>query len=916
MRGRGALAIIGSVLLIAAVVVLPRLRRRPVSTLPFEVSGCASIDAAGRCERPASGILRVVTRQPVVLRTPSGPLAARAQVAVDGGTRAEIVLDRATTIKIAHDGAEAELVVVDPPSWSWLPRARTQRDARDLEGLRASVTPAIADGDPAERAVARGLLARGALAHGAVDEALRLFDLAIADDHAAGRISDAVEDAFAKVFVMTQRRTDYAEAARLIADAERWSVGYADGRARLPYYRALIAGERGDLRSAIFDLVAAETLGERLGLSRAVWNARSSRALLLERLGRFEEAIALLRALDRGADPAITACDRAHVRHNLAFGLLAARIPAATACGATSSEDPEPLLALAEESYERGCPDPQDLALLRVLRAEAAIARGDQEAAARLLARARETTTAPSAELARRWLDVEGTIALASGRTNEALATYDRLIAIARAAGRIDDERRGHEGRGETFERLGDRNAAIEAYAEADRLVDQELALVPFGEGRVPFAASRDRAARALIELLADRGEVGRARDVARHARARVVAALVGASLRGRVGEVERRRIDDALARYRRERRALDQSAAEDWRRPWDELPRVVAARKIALDRLRAAVDEFASTEATAAPPRAREVGEVVVTIDPLRRGTVVFVEEDRLRASIVPTDREGLAERLVAPAIDAIRRARRVRFEIAGGLGCIDPQVVPLDGMPIGLVRPVAFATDAAPGPAKTALLGDRGAARSALVVGDPRADLRAARDEAAAIHAHFEARGISTTLLVGRRADALAVRDALAKGPAFFHFAGHGVFAAEPESISSPFALSAARADGAASGLALANGTSLEVLDVLSLTAAPNRVVLSACEAARRAEAGAVVGLGIADAFVLAGARAVVAPTRKVGDRSAARIAETLARTELADPSTDPARTLQLSLRGIAPHDSTWTAYRLFEP
>ena len=66
------------------------------------------------------------------------------------------------------------------------------------------------------------------------------------------------------------------------------------------------------------------------------------------------------------------------------------------------------------------------------------------------------------------------------------------------------------------------------------------------------------------------------------------------------------------------------------------------------------------------------------------------------------------------------------------------------------------------------------------------------------------------------------------------------------------------------------------MELGDLLAAPAVPELVVLSACEAAGAA-AGTPSVMGLAQAFVAAGAGAAIAPTRAVGDADARRFVAT---------------------------------------
>ena len=93
-----------------------------------------------------------------------------------------------------------------------------------------------------------------------------------------------------------------------------------------------------------------------------------------------------------------------------------------------------------------------------------------------------------------------------------------------------------------------------------------------------------------------------------------------------------------------------------------------------------------------------------------------------------------------------------------------------------------------------------------------------------------------------------------------------------------------------------------------VNSRTPAPARVVLSGCDAAK--SEGDAEGLGLAQAFVVAGAEEVLAPVRPVSDTLAAELATRVHRDRA--PLADALRAASLSLHaGDARAD--WAAFRV---
>jgi CHAT domain-containing protein len=98
--------------------------------------------------------------------------------------------------------------------------------------------------------------------------------------------------------------------------------------------------------------------------------------------------------------------------------------------------------------------------------------------------------------------------------------------------------------------------------------------------------------------------------------------------------------------------------------------------------------------------------------------------------------------------------------------------------------------------------------------------------------------------------------VLDGLEAAPDLFHYAGHAV----PEGSAQ-----APSRDGITGALLLADDGQFLVTDILALRSAPRVVVLSACESA-----GAAEGFGLAQAFLAAGAEAVIATSRPIPDGS----------------------------------------------
>jgi hypothetical protein len=223
-----------------------------------------------------------------------------------------------------------------------------------------------------------------------------------------------------------------------------------------------------------------------------------------------------------------------------------------------------------------------------------------------------------------------------------------------------------------------------------------------------------------------------------------------------------------------------------------------------------------------------------------------------------------GAPHSLLARFEGALLESERVKLHLHGELQEVDWHSLPWRGGLLGETHTVTYSADA------DAARSGPAAPGRAMVVAEPE---RAAF-EGAAVARLLEGSGQRVRLLSGESATREALLQALPMA-GLLHFAGH---------------VDHAGRDGWDSALRLAGGASLSVGELLGLSAVPRVVVLSACEGAR-VERG---GLGVAQAFVAAGAELVVAPTRPVNVESAARVALAFHRALSRSPE-DPADALR---------------------
>jgi cellulose synthase operon protein C len=797
----------------------------------------------------------------------------------------------------------ATVSFVPSPRPSWYAAAQKLRQEGKLDEAEARARGATAASSLVERAASEGILARIALRRGEIDESTSRFRAAIALDEQAGLISDRADDAFALAFVLHQRARCYAEARQVLDELGPRLVAYPDGRAREPLYRAQLAWESGDTRSAARDLHLAVERAERLGAEGIARAARQVRAMVACTAGSARACVTALREadreLERGGEGA-TACERAEVVISLGF----AELEHAEASGEASSSR----LGEADERglrlLDQGCPDPYMRAVALEHLAMAAVRKGDVEGAKTRLREAKSFAPVPRIGDAIMWLDIEGRIRELEGVHAAALDAFERARALARGAALRTQEWRALVARGRVLEAAGRPDAALVAHREAETVLDDVVRRVPFGEGRASAVADGGESSRRAAGILIARQRPIEALEVIRRARSRLVRSLAISAEVAALDGASRARWDRAVAEYRDARAAVDEEAADDWQKSRPALDAALLLRTAKLDTLRARLDDamLLLGGARGAPLPAVPEEETLLAfarVGPYR-DVVGFVSQGgTTRTFAVGPLARGLAPSVLGGALlggasAEIERATRLRIITDDALAWIDVHALPLAGRPLVARAPVVYAADVASASGSQA----PSARAVALVVADPTGDLPSARTEGAAVVArlapHYDARA-----LVGRDATSPRVRAGLSTA-SLFHYAGHGVFRGR---------------EGAESALPLAQGGALTLGDVFTLGRVPAEIVLSGCEAGRPQGDDDEGAANMALAFLVAGARSVIAPVRVVDDRAAGALAAELHHSEDAEGFGDlPARLRSAQLRAARDGRPGWEAFRAF--
>lgn len=791
-------------------------------------------------------------------------------------------------------------------------RPQQMSEGAAREALSAAVDRLMWSDAPAVRAKTKGLLARVRV-HEDPAAAMDLFAEAIDDDRAAGLVGDEVADGLAYARLLFASGHDPA-AASAILDRVGGVIAEGDfptGRALLPYFRALLAEERGDLGEARAQATMAEQRARRLDLQRLLDDVYQLQVQLLDVLGRYEDAAAYLEQKVKA--PEGPPCAVAQYHTNMGWHRLLAR---------SRGRSARPDLEEARRLFgpQGGCPDARELRNVLTNLADAALDEDRLDEAEALLDEARRVFPRAPALMRVEWAVSAGRLDRLRGRRAEAERLYQEAETLGRAAGLPDFALDATLGRAALLER-DQPEEAIRAYERADDQLDQWSRLVPLGEGRQTFFARRERGVQMYLSLLL--AEVDRARReggdagawarrmgcVARRSLTRVLAATEWAYHLSRVPAG-----DPALLRATREREerraalAREAEAAIHLQDPAEQDQQLadIAARGAQAD---SAFDAAVSRVAGPRPKLSCEEGasdlpapgpdEAILVYHPLGGGAWAGIALSATQAVVArlafdpadvarPADlgrraarRRRLGELLLGPFEGVLAGKRRVRIVAAEPLGSIDLHdlVSPAGGdRPLGERASVVYGADLG----RRADLPARG--KRALVVAVPARGLRLPAAEADHVAGALRSDGWSVTSLVGEEATLAAVRRALdAPGVDLFHYAGHGV---------------AKGRDGLESRVMLAGGDALSISDVLATARGPRLVVLASCQAAAPAGDAYVAGSSLAHAFLIAGADFVMASPYDNEDDATLQVMDELYTRHLATLRDDPAAALRASL------------------
>ncbi len=663
------------------------------------------------------------------------------------------------------------------------------------------------------------------------------------------------------------RRGRLTDAAAWLDDAAALA-GRADdraGRSTARYLRAEVARMRGALRDAEAHARAAEAHARAVGRLDLADYARVIHAVVRQTMGHHREARAMLTPLAGRAD-GMPADLEAVVRGNLGWVLLEGierGVFDAAADGPIARRAFERALEL---NAGRAAPTANHHANLAAL----ALLGGDLAAVDHHVA-AHDAIDPERRQHSGLFVDlVEARRRLAAGDAGaaEAFAAVERR-ALAEAGDVTGDYVwRARLGRARALRAAGDHPAALDAFRGA--LAARATAATRTGlqDSRATFFADHRALYDEAIAAALEAGRVAEAFEIADRARARLVIDLEARTRVDRLDPAQRAAWQARLDAYLTRRQVFEASRGEGGMLTPAERPAWRARRAAERRALQAAFDDAYAWLDAVAPiaVRGATAAAVQAALAPDEAlwlthpgGARWRVRPAGVERMTAPTPLPTVAHRYVvgAPPGDGLAHGTLSRLNHAGQL--LDART-PAEGPP--------------------------------LVVGDPDGTLPHARREARAVAAGWP----GARVLIGSAADRAAVRAALGDARRV-HFAGHGVLVG-----LTPWD----------AHLRLAGRERLTLEDLLLARPGAALVVLSGCETGAEAPVGGDIRLGLAQGFLAAGSRAVVAADRAVPDGETADFVE---RFYAADGARRPAEALRAAALALkADGRASWDAWHVW--
>lgn len=814
---------------------------------------------------------------------------------VQGGLQTHVrVAPDDETLAVVSEGTRWAISIAVSPATPWLKGVKAAIAEDDIDRAKDLLAGIGVDRSVADRAVAARWQGRIAW-RASRPETGRLRTAAAGIATQSGLLSLAVDEHLAAGNAHLHISGDVSK-ARISLDEARRVAGstYPRGAVLADELGAQIDLSLGDRRSATRTLERMAAGAQRLDAEDIRWAAVMLGAMNLTSMGRTERALKYLETIANSPATVRSPCREALLVNHRAWSSLVATELGASVHPSQLRSDLDRALELHRTTCRDRGVELDDLLGLALFELQ----RGDADAAQGYLSAAESGGVLRLPRTALWYLDLAGRVALLDARPRDASRTYVRLAELAERTASADGRWRAEVGRARSLAALGNKAAAAEAYRRAEGLLEDQSLAIALEDSRGAFLANHARYTRDQVALLHAMGQTRATIATIQRARSRLLSHLDRDARLAHLSAAERASWSQAMAQIRKLRDEIDREVEAAWGLSKKKLAASEARRtalKRTLDRqLDAAV--ALTKQAVVPTDRAPSAGQLSLGFHRGDTGwlgfavTASIARVKDLSEVALDGDPGDIAAGLLEPFADLIDEASLIRILASSGLEHVDFHALPWRGGYLIDEHEVVYALGLAP-------RSPRGTSKRALVVTDPTGNLPSARREGQAVQEALRTRGLKVLHLQSSEATALAVRTAL-PGVLHFHYAGHA---------------ESAQGDGWQSALLLSEEARLGPGDVLALPEVPATAFLSGCETGRTDDR-AVLGLGLAQAFVLAGTAEVIASIRPVDDATTEAIARGVYSAGL-DTLAPALRQAQRHLAKATP-GADWAAFRVIVP
>lgn len=890
--------------------------------LSVEYSGCNAIIAGPVCvlEKKRS-ILKVWfrTRLGAKFKFKGRYRKLAEPVFTGGGKRFEIEIDEgADSLELHVKKGSSESQWKLSFSWQTLPDWFYQVDRLRLAGKFSDARKILKEAETQKRqyqGLVYTVLARLSYYEGKIKEAESWYTKAIQQHSESKYLSHQCRDASALAFLYVRQGRRFDEAKQLML-SNRPPKGFADSIVDHASVNANIAEEMGDFRMAGRQYSRAIGSAKRLGLacqSQLEFNQASSWMMSGRRAEATKSFEKMLQDLDtpagrRARGNESLACRRARLLWSIVWSKTLSYEARENVKVAPLAQIKEGLELLKENR----CSGADSIRFdLQYFHHVILLHFGDMGSVESNLASLRKSPKRTiSNEM--RMRELEARTSFAAGNAKSAELLYRKLIDISRSTNDPIAEWRSTVGVAQALAATKYFDAAIETYEQANQLSRKSTLQIAIGDGRAAFLAQRAGAFLQHIELLVQLGRNAEALAVARRYRIQELGSIHRSDRLANLPPEQQVRWNKLMSQYHLERDRLTQEVTQEWKLSEGQLIQSRQAHlqdrlklRHILDQAYLLIPSDESSGILATPGKA----ELFLLYVPTPTKWIGFaadgesIEVKELEPIQLHADslhaKNQIAEKLLNPFAEKINQNKIISILSTSQLQSIDFHALPWSGDVLAARKQVRYRLDLAN---KQSSIRDKKTKRKALLVIDPESNLPKARQEIAEIETAIKSSGDWEVItLMGDHATRSIVWQELQRAD-WFHFAGHAEYGDQR---------------GWNSALRLAQGTRLEIADLLSIEHAPETVVLLGCETGLgHAESGSNIGL--AQAFIATGSQTVIASTRIVSDSASTRFSS-LFYQHRADTKMEyigrKFQKTQLTQRTQF-HTDDWSSLRLYVP